>query len=226
MATYYCQHGDVSSYLQIDAFHATDTTPTISNVESIITSNEQFIDNYTNHTWHSSRFTGNAVTKEPAVIQEVTTSTVAYRGEMSLEHYPIAAVQNLYVWDGSTYVDYVASGSHTAGSFTDPLSGNYWVDTDNGKIYLKEYATVDVNSAPTGIQAYVSYTYGEASTPADIKDVCILLSCIDVMAMWDNSDAGTVSSETLKERGMDILNLRSRMGRQIPIAKVSRMRSY
>ena len=38
--------------------------------------------------------------------------------------------------------------------------------------------------------------------------------------MWDNSDAGTISSLDLKGEAMSILDMRSRQGRTVPIAKV------
>jgi len=219
--TYYCQDSDVSDYLQIDAFSGS-TTPNGDAVDEAIQNNEKFIDEYTDHAWHSSRL--GTATKEPLVVQEVTATTIAYRGEISVDHYPIVAVQNLYIWDGTQYIDYVASSDYSAGTFTNPLSGDYWIDLDNGKIYLKEYATVDVSSAPTGTQAYATYTYGDSTTPHDIKKSCILLTCADVVSMWDNSDAGTISSRELKDQAMEILDIRSRRGRKIPIAKVSRLR--
>tara|TARA_Y100000593_G_scaffold83553_1_gene157588 strand:- start:21 stop:692 length:672 start_codon:yes stop_codon:yes gene_type:complete len=221
MAVYYTTHGQVSDFLQLDAFSGS-TTPTNTQVELMIENNETFIDEFTDHAWSNGRY--GTATKEPLVVQEVTATTIAYRGEISVDHYPIAAVQNLYVWDGTQYIDYVASSDYSAGTFTNPLSGDYWIDLDNGKIYLKEYATVDVSSAPTGTQAYATYTYGTASTPADIRKATVLLTAADVVAMWDNSDAGTISSETLKQKAMDILDIRSRRGRKIPIAKISRLR--
>ena len=217
MAVYYTTHGQVSNFLQIDAFSGS-TTPTSTQVELEIENNETFIDEYTNHAWASGRY--GSVTKEPLKIQHVVSNTIGNRGVIQLDHYPIISLTNFYVWTGGTYVDYVASGSYTAGSFTDPLSGAYWVDTDNGKIYLKDYPTINVSSAPTGTKAYATYTYGTASTPADIRKACVLLTAANVVSMWDNSDSATISSGDLKQNAMDILDMRSRQGRIIPVAKV------
>jgi len=214
--TYYCQDSDVSDYLQVDAFSGS-TTPSGDAVDEAIQNNEKFIDEYTDHAWHSSRY--GAVTKEPLVVQHVSTTTVSYRGVMSLDHYPIASLTNLYVWNGGEYKDYVSDSNFTAGSFTDPLSGDYWVDTDNGKVYLKQFPAFNMMTAPSGVKAYATYTYGDATTPHDIKKACILLTCADVVSMWDNSDAGTINSRDLKDQAMEILDIRSRQGRTIPIAK-------
>ncbi len=217
MAVYYTTHGQVSNFLQIDAFSGS-TTPTSTQVELEIENNETFIDEYTDHAWSSSR--AGTVTKEPLKIQHVVSNTIGNRGVIQLDHYPIISLTNLYVWTGSTYVDYVASSDYTAGSFTDPLSGNYWVDTENGKVYLKNYPTFNITNAPTGTRCYATYTYGTASTPADIRKACLLLTAASVVSMWDNSDSGTINSSDLKDQAMDILNIRSRQGRIIPIAKV------
>jgi hypothetical protein len=217
MATHYCAQDNISDFLQIDSF-GSGTTPTDTVVDTFINNNEKYIDEYTDHAWHSGRY--GSVTKEPLKIQHVVSNTIGNRGVIQLDHYPIAVLTNFYVWTGGTYVDYVASGSYTAGSFTDPLSGNYWVDTDNGKVYLKDSPTINISSAPTGTQAYATYTYGTASTPADIRKACMLLTASNVISMWDNSDSATISSGDLKLDAMDILDMRSRQGRIIPVAKI------
>ena len=221
MATHYCAHGDVSAFMQIDAFAdgGSATTPTQAQVETFINNNEKYIDEYTDHAWHSSRY--GSVTKEPLKIQKAASNTIGHRGVIHLDHYPLASLTNLYVWRAGTYIDYVASSDYTAGSFTDPLSGNYWVDTENGKLYLKEFPNFNMTPAPTGIQAYATYTYGKASTPDDVRKACVLLTASDVLSLWDNSDSGTISGEDLRKQAMDILDMRSRKGRIVPIAKVS-----
>mgnify|MGYP001346970816 CR=1 FL=1 len=218
MAVYYTTHGQVSDFLQMDAFSGS-TTPTSSQVELLIENNETFIDEYTDHAWSSSR--AGTVTKEPLKVQTVASNTIGNRGVIQLDHYPLISLTNLHVWKGGSFVDYVASSDYTAGTFTDPLSGDYWVDSENGKIYLKSYQQFNLNSSATGVKAYATYTYGTASTPADIRKATMLMTAADVVSMFDNSDAQLISSADLKTQAMDILKLRSRQGRIIPIAKVS-----
>ena len=198
----YCTHGDVANYLQTDAFSGS-TTPTSTTVDTRITESEQYIDEYTNHTWHSDRY--QTVTKEPLRFQKYRVTSVGWRGRAQIKHYPLASLTALHVWDGSQYVDYVASGSYTAGSFTDPLSGNYWTDSTNGYVYLKTLPGFTLGSAPNGVGAYATYTYGTASTPKTVKKAAILLTAADIVSNQDfgltvgEGPAG-MSNETKAER--------------------------
>lgn len=225
MATHYCAQNDVSNFLQIGAL-GSGTTPTDTVVDAFINMAEEYIDDYTNHSWHSSRY--KTATKEPLNFQKHRITTVGWRGRSQIKEYPMASLTNLYVWDGSQYVDYVASSSYTAGSFTDPLSGNYWVDETNGYIYLKTYPSINATSAPSGVGGYATYTYGDASTPATVKKACILLASADVVANQDfgltvgEGPAG-MSNETKAERfrseAHTILDSPRLVGRHVVLAR-------
>ena len=177
----YCTHADVSAFLQVDAFTdgGSATTPSATQVETFIANNEQYIDEYTEQAWHSSRYT--TVTKEPLNFDKFRLTTVGHRGRVQIRIKPLVSLTNLYIWTGASYTDYVASGSYTAGSFTDPLSGDYWVDSDNGYIYLKSFPDINSAGAANGVAGYATYTYGLASTPADIKKACIFLTASDIV---------------------------------------------
>ena len=221
----YCTPGEVSAFLQVGGFSDSPaTTPTPAQVVTFIERAEQFIDEYTSHAYHSSRY--RTSTKEPLNIQYLR-NVNGSRARAQSNNWPIASLTNLYVWDGSTYVDYVAS--KTAGTFTDPLSGDYWSDTVNGYIYLKSYAFgLQSSSAPTGTQVYATYTYGEASTPADITQAAILLTATTIISNeeyglnvpegpsgMDNSTKAT----QFREQAMEILNSPHRLGRKVTIAR-------
>ena len=168
----YCAHADISAFLQVDAFHATDTTPTISQVESFIDMAEARIEQLTNHAWS----TANAitVTDERVRVQTVRSTAINDRGRIQLAHYPILTLaggsgDTLKVWEGSAYVDYVASKT-MGSSVTDVNDKDFWVDTERGIIYIENYAIHNMlNSAPAGVSAYVKYRYATATTPKDIK---------------------------------------------------------
>ena len=51
----YCAHTDVSAFLQVSGFHASDTTPTISQVEAFIDMAEGRIEQLTNHAWSTAK---------------------------------------------------------------------------------------------------------------------------------------------------------------------------
>lgn len=221
----YCTHGDVSNYLQTDAF-SSSTTPTSTTVDSRIEESEQYIDDYTSHTWHTNRF--QTITREPLHFQKYRLTSVGWRGRAQVVHYPIASLTALHVWDGSQYVDYVASSDYTAGSFTDPLSGNYWIDDTNGYVYIKTLASFTLGSAPNGVGAYATYTYGTASTPRTVKKAAILLTAADIVSNQDfgltvgEGPAG-MSNETKAERfraeAHTLLNSPKLGGRSIAMAR-------
>lgn len=221
----YCTHGDVSNFLQIDAFSGS-TTPTSDVVNTRILENAQYIDEYTEMGWHSNRYI--QVTKEPLNMDKFRLTTVGHRGRAQTRYKPIAALNNFFVWTGNAYTDYVASGSYTAGSFTDPLSGDYWVDNDNGYIYLKSFPDINISGAANGVAAYATYTYGFASTPADIKKACILLTSSDITQNEEygiNFPEGSVGMDnqakaTLwSEEAHKILDLPSRHGASVTFAR-------
>ena len=228
MATHYCTHSDVSAFLQVGAYAdgGSATPPTQAQVETFINMTEQYIDEYTNHTWHSSRY--KTVTKEPLNFQKYRVTSIGWRGRSQIKHYPLASLTNLYVWDGSQYVDYVASGSYSAGSFTDPLSGAYWVDDTNGYIYIKTLPSFSLGGAPNGVGAYATYTYGTSTTPASVRKAATLLTSADVVA---NQDFGLtvgegptgMSNETKSERfraeAHTLLDSPQLLGRNIPMSR-------
>jgi len=225
MATHYCDDNDVARFLQVPNY-TSSTFPLDSTVEDFINMSEQYIDEYTNHTWHSGRY--KTVTKEPLQFQKYRVTSVGWRGRAQVVHYPVASLTTLHVWDGSQYVDYVASSDYTAGSFTDPLSGDYWTDTTNGYIYLKTLPVVISGSAPSGIGAYATYTYGTASTPQTVKKAAMLLTAADIVSNSDVSltvgeGPSGMSNETKAERfraeAHTLLDSPQLSGRTIPISR-------
>ena len=220
----YCTHGEVSAFLQVAAFtDSPATTPTQAQVETFIERAEQYIDEYTNFGWHSTRY--RTVTKEPLNLRPVP-NTSGFRARAQLNNWPVAGLTNFYVWDGSTFVDYVAS--KTAGTFTDPLSGDYWSDTQNGYLFLKTFTIGLALRSPTGTPAYATYTYGTAATPEDITQAAILLTARTIISNeeyglnipegpsgMDNSTKAT----QFREEAMEILNSPHRLGRKVTIAR-------
>ena len=146
----YCSHSDVSAFLQVSAFHATDTTPTISQVEAFIDMAEARVEQLTDHAWH----TNNAieVTEERGRVQRVTTHAFNNVGRIQLQHYPVVAFSqhatthsfaqtngNLKVWNGTSYIEYLDSDLAVMGTITDVVNKDFWLDTQRGIIYLDKF---------------------------------------------------------------------------------------
>ena len=226
----YCAHADISAFLQVDAFHATDTTPTISQVESFIEMAEARIEQLTNHAWS----TANAitVTDERVRVQTVRSTAINDRGRIQLAHYPILTLaggsgDTLKVWEGSAYVDYVASKT-MGSSVTDVNGKDFWVDTERGIIYIENYATHNMlNSSPQGVDAYVKYRYGDATTPQDIKLATIYFTAstiaanddLNLMQEADDSMDNATKSQKFEDMAMKILTDNGRLDRDMTMAR-------
>ena len=226
----YCAHADISAFLQGDAFHATDTTPTISQVESFIEMAEARIEQLTNHAWS----TANAitVTDERVRVQTVRSTAINDRGRIQLAHYPILTLaggsgDTLKVWEGSAYVDYVASKT-MGSSVTDVNGKDFWVDTERGIIYIENYAIHNMlNSAPAGVSAYVKYRYATATTPKDIKLAAIYFTAatiamnddLNLMQEADDSMDNATKSQKFEDMAMKILKDNKRLDRDMTMAR-------
>jgi len=228
MATHYCAQDDVSDFLQVGAL-GSGTTPTDTQVDSFINMAEERIDQLTDHAWHTSR--AKTVTEERGRIQKVTSNSINDRGRIQLAHYPIldmtSGTDKLYVWTGGDYVEYIANKT---GNNTVTNQGNYdwWVDNERGNLYLGSYNTFNLLSdAPSGVEAYVTYRYATAATPADIKLATIYFTAatiamnddLNLMAEGDDSMNNQTKSEKFEEMAMKILKDGRRLGRSMPMSR-------
>ncbi len=144
------------------------TDPTLIEVTNRIRESEDFIDQETEHAWR-------AVTVADEYHDVRGSGFGLYSRELpiSLHHRKIRAMVSgtdlIEVWDGSAWVDYVATK-------TEGRNNDYWVDYTNGVIYF-------VGSRPyvqnRGVR--VTYRYGETTVPKDIQDVCTKLVAIRIL---------------------------------------------
>lgn len=148
----------------------TDTDPTLAEVEAAINRAEDRIDKETNHAWR-------AVTVTDEYYDLLCDFGRFYKRQYAihLKHRKInelvSGTDKIEIWDGSAWVDLVLD----ANGYTEGRGGDYWVDYNQGIIYL-------VNKRPwvleNGIR--VSYRYGEASVPGDIETACTKLAAIEI----------------------------------------------
>lgn len=101
------------------------------------------------------------------------TDSYIYEVAVPLAHRSVTLLtttsDKIEVWDGSSWVDALAT--KTRGRDKD-----FWVDTTNGVIYFVSYRPL---YADRGV--CVTYHYGEATVPRDIKKAAILLTAIDLV---------------------------------------------
>ena len=238
----YCTHGDVSAFLQVDAFAdgGSATTPTQAQVETFIEMAESRIEGLTDHAWATANAI--SITDERVRIQRVRSNVISTRGRIQLRHYPILAFSqhaspslpqtngNVKIWNGSKYQDYLDSDeSKDMGSnVTDVVSKDFWTDGERGIIYINNYSTFNmVNSSPAGVDAYVTYKYATATCPDDIRLATIYFTAAIIVANDDlnlsqateGSMDNRTKSEKFEEMGMKILKDHHRIDRTMTMAR-------
>ena len=235
----YCTSAQVAQFLQVDAFSGS-TTPTSTVVDSFIEMAEARIDELTNHAWATAR--AKSVSDERGRIQKVRTNSINSVGRIQLAHYPVLAFTQhatpslaqtngtLKVWNASLYQDYLdTDNSKTMGSsVTDVVNKDFWMDTEQGIIYLDNYNLFDtITDSPAGVDAYISYKYATASTPDDIKLATIYFTAatiamnddLNLMAEGDDSMDNATKSQRYEEMAMKILKDNGRLDRDMTMAR-------
>ena len=225
----YCTSSQVASFLQVPSFSGS-TTPSGGHVDDFIDMAEGRIEELTNHAWSTAK--ARTVTDERARVQTVRSNAINVRGRIQLAHYPILPLaggsgDTLQVWEGSAYVDYVASKT-MGSSVTDVNGKDFWVDTERGIIYIENYATHNMlNSSPQGVDAYVKYRYGDATTPQDIKLATIYFTAstiaanddLNLMQEADDSMDNATKSQKFEDMAMKILTDNGRLDRDMTMAR-------
>ena len=237
----YCTHGDVSAFLQVDAFAdgGSATTPTQAQVESFIELAEGRIEALTDHAWSTANAI--SVTDERVRVQRVQSNVVSTRGRIQLSHYPILAFSqhaspslpqtngNIKIWGSGGYVDYLDSDeSKTLGSNVTDTGNDVWADTERGIIYLNSYSLHNMlNSSPAGVDGYITYKYATATTPKDIKLACIYFTAAtiamndDLNLMQEGADSmdNATKSQKFEDMAMKILKDNRRLDRDMKMAR-------
>lgn len=165
----YCTSDDVANFLQTTNF-STGTIPTKDTVENMIERNEDYIDQYTQHSWRASSVEDEYI--EPKVYE----AGLGIR--FDLKNRKIRELQSgtdkIEVWDGTNFVDYVSQKQ-------EGFNKDYFVDRTNGVLYIEDKFFVH----PKGVR--LTYRYGDSTVAKDIERACILLTATDIVSQFDNT---------------------------------------
>ena len=237
----YCAATDISAFLQVADFAdgGSPTTPSLTDVNNFITMAEGRVEQLTNHAWSTAKAI--EVTDERCRIQTVQSNAINIRGRIQLAHYPILIFSknatpnftntngNVKIWEGTSYVDYCDSANNKdIGTLVTDIDGDMWTDTERGIIYIENYATHNMlNSSPAGVDAYVSYEYGTANTPQDIKLATIYLAAatiamnddLNLMPEGDDSMDNSTKSQKFEDMAIKILKDNRRLDRDMTMAR-------
>ena len=189
MTTTYCQATDVAAKLQlvdeneqgqtVRKIFDENTSPTIEEVEQWINEIEDWIDDYCYHSWRNKQVTeykdNMGLTYPRGALIPAIIVDCRHRNIKDLDS---AQGDKLEVFDGNDWDDLLTSPTITKGlGYGD---GSYWVDTQEGEVYV--FAKYGVYG-PNTIR--ITYRYGETTVPESIKNACALLTAINLLQSDD-----------------------------------------
>jgi hypothetical protein len=187
MATCYITTCDVGDFLRITI--SPTTSPTTAQVEKLIKRAEDRIDRRTGHAWRTKTTT--------EIFSLPLLYTFGWGTFISLKHRNIkyksgadtcfdsSAGDKLEIWNGSngTWTDYTLT------------PGAYDIEYIKGEVYLRGF----IFSILRQNRVRVTYRYGDATIPNDIKDAVVKLTAIDLIRssikMDDLEFGGSINKE-------------------------------
>lgn len=164
----------VAGLLQVAAFGA-GTTPTSTQVESIITRVEKLIEDRTGHAWQT-RTISTYEYHDTDLPYQTNAGVPIY-----LKHRKIATLSSgsgdkVEVWDGSTWADWITTK-------TESRANDFWMDEDNGIIFLRTIASSQIGKR----FCRVKYRYGESAVPGIVEEIATKLVAADIVTGDDRS---------------------------------------
>lgn len=162
MATSYTTVAKVAALLGFPStYFDANSTPTTSTVDSYIDMAEARIDEETGHSWRATEVSKEYL--EPKSVYLYGTGI-----SFKLSHRKIRTLDALEIWDGSNWVDWVATK-------TEGRDADYWFDADNGFVYLVSCSRV----YPRGVR--VDYTYGDTTVKSSISQCATIMAALMVL---------------------------------------------
>ena len=164
MATTYCTVADVADFLRVPI--TATTTPNKTQVEKIILRKEEELDRRIGHTFGRNK----TITKEIHDLPLLYTygwGTPLFLQHRNCRDLDSAQGDKIEIWEGA------------ASSYTDILNNTEWYEFEPvyGRLFLRGY----IFSIMRKNRVRVTYRYGDATVPDDIKDACIKLVAIDLL---------------------------------------------
>jgi len=185
MVTTYAQNSDVTRILQTVTFSGS-TTPTDTQVDDFINAAEDEIDRATRHAWRTVTVTDEFYDIPPdyGVSSRYSSDPgipihLRHREGKTLAS---GSGDKLEVWDGAVYVQWLTT-------MTEGRADDFWLDNEQGVLYLKTIWSSFFWKK--GLR--LTYRFGDATVPADIRDATAMLAAIKVL---QNDDLSQNLNET------------------------------
>lgn len=153
------------------------TRPTYDTVTAKIEEVQEEIDAFCRTSWLSA---GKTIADEyhdyrPATDRFGRHRDYSDRGRTYARFRPIKTWTKIEVYDGSSYIDIVASK-------VEGRNNDYWTEDDKGIVHYANYYPYRIRRA-----IRLAYVYAHASIPADIKKVCLNLVAAELTKFEDES---------------------------------------
>ena len=164
----YTTSDKVAGYLQRDVF-STSTIPTKATVDNFISWSEGEIERITLTAWRSIQITE----EYHSMRMRRKYRSVWSEPFVRLDHCPVIALDGatdkIEVWNGSSWVDYVASKTEGRGD-------DFWVNYEDGVIYFKR--GMPIIPYHQGVKA--TYRYGFSSVKGWVEELATMMAGLQV----------------------------------------------
>lgn len=179
----YTSTAAVSVAAQVTTFSET-TTPKLSTIAQWIKEAQDFIDNETGHAWRE-RFSGTEGGEDQTqryeyydinLAYESRTGVPIYLKNRKVKDFDTTEGDVIEIWNGSSWYDWTANR-------TEGRDSDYWLDNENGVLYVKTFMNYQ-----RSVAVRLKYRYGEVIVNDDIRRACTLL----VASNLQLSDNGAV----------------------------------
>jgi len=184
MTTYYTTPEDVATFMGLGSgYFSASSTPTRSEVESIINQVEDYMDEWTHMAWREKSASHGQYEYHTLGRIGVRGSWFVWLGYPAFLKYRFVRQFDaskgdvIEVFNGNEWEDWLATK-------TEGIGEDYWVDYDNGIIYFRGLWVY------LGLKEYVlrvKYRYGMSYVPEDIKMAATYLTAAHLVEITDRS---------------------------------------
>ena len=188
---YYCLPGDVKRILRLPQAFSVSTNPTDTEVYSFIEDTMTEIDTLTRRAWRSRTKTKEYHDVPDRWMYEYGVGLRLKLGHRFIKTLDTSEGDKIEVWNGTAWEDYVANK-------TEGRSNDYWLDEEEGFLHIMQRFWFHRKRA-----LRVTYRYGEATIPKDIRKACALLVAAEVLASDDYSASVNESAQSSNTTHLD-----------------------
>ena len=180
----YCTATDVARYLQLDFTLGAGTTPTETDVEQNIIDAQDEIDRQTHHAWRESQVLnefynfpteGRTYSRYGLGGDLYTTGLKIDLRHRKIKDFDTNEGDKLEIWNGTEYVDWITTK-------TEGRADDFWIDQEQGMLYVRYFYPFFIERA-----IRLSYRFGDATVPNDIRKATAMLAAIDYISSDDRS---------------------------------------